>query len=82
MYGVGDGDRTRDPLLGRQMLYRLSYTDVGCPGRRMNGAPGLPVFPGRQKEEVSTAGYHGTPRGADRGIRTHGLTITNRLLYR
>lgn len=26
--GASDGDRTRDPLLGRQMLYQLSYTGV------------------------------------------------------
>lgn len=26
--GAGDGNRTRDTLLGGQMLYRLSYTDV------------------------------------------------------
>lgn len=49
--GAGDGNRTRDTLLGGQMLYRLSYTDVACPGRRYNIAPGLPVFPGRQKTE-------------------------------
>lgn len=29
----------------------LSYTDVVCPGQRMNDAPGLPVFPGRQKQK-------------------------------
>ena len=32
--GVGDGDRTRDPLLGWQMLYRLSYTDVDPGGMK------------------------------------------------
>ena len=31
--GASDGDRTRDPLLGRQMLYQLSYTGV-LPGLR------------------------------------------------
>lgn len=27
-YGVGDGTRTHDSLLKRQVLYQLSYTDI------------------------------------------------------
>lgn len=43
------------------MLYRLSYTDVPCPGRCMNNAPGLPVFPGRQSNRRKEDSMTGLP---------------------
>ena len=31
VYEAGDGTRTRDPLLGKQMLYQLSYSRMADP---------------------------------------------------
>lgn len=81
-HGAGDGNRTRVACLeGRCSTIEL-HRRV-CPGRRSYRAPGLPVFPGRQKqkEEDSAAGRL-CPRGAAGRIRTDGLLITSQLLYR
>ena len=43
--GAGDGTRTRDPELGKLMLYQLSYARTAArlsmpPGDRYSAAPG------------------------------------------
>lgn len=57
-FGAGDGNRTRVTCLeGRCSTIEL-HRRVR-PGQRMNDAPGLPVFPGcqKQKEEDQCAGH-------------------------
>ena len=49
-HGAGDGNRTRVACLeGRCSTIELHRRM--CPGRRSYRAPGLPVFPGRQKQK-------------------------------
>ena len=65
-HGAGDGSRTRDPQLGRLMLYQLSYSRpercVGRDGRIRTADPLLP-------KQVR---YQAAPRpGAGQVYRTH-----------
>ena len=39
--GAGDGTRTRDHLLGRQMLYQLSYSRITSGGGRIRTCEGF-----------------------------------------
>src|SRR6056297_1277142 len=75
---AGDGTRIRDPQLGRLMLYQLSYSRIkACGEGRIRTYEGI-----RQQiyslPQLTTLVPPLT--GADGGIRTHGLLITNQLL--
>lgn len=74
--GAGDGNRTRVACLeGRCSTIEL-HRRV-CPGRRSYRAPGLPVFPGRQKqkEEDFVPGLPRVEPPARLELTTYGLQI-------
>ena len=51
--GAGDGVRTRDPELGKLVLYQLSYTRI---------VSGYPVTPPRQRIKLRPSVVTGTPK--------------------
>gem|GEM_PF-7078333 len=63
--GAGDGTRTRDALLGRQVLYQLSYSRVAehMPCRTCRAVTmiphhiAFPSMPGHRYRRVANAGY-------------------------
>ena len=48
--GAGDGTRTRDPQLGRLMLYQLSYSRSGPPPRAAGAVVGVEGIEPSQSE--------------------------------
>ena len=65
-HGAGDGSRTRDPQLGRLMLYQLSYSrPESCSGRDGRIRTADPLLPKQVR-------YQAAPRpGAGQVYRTH-----------
>ena len=51
-YGAGDGVRTRDPELGKLVLYQLSYTRIQT---RLVAAPAKARRKGQQSDKAQTA---------------------------
>lgn len=62
--GAGDGNRTRDPLLGRQMLYQLSYTDVYGQGFHAKKPQHFPSFRAVRNRKRRTRSPGRLPGGA------------------
>ncbi len=84
--GAEDEVRTRDPQLGRLMLYQLSYFR-GCCGRRwtrttepegadLQSAAIAAMRSSRYSFDTALGRFR-----ADRGIRTHDPEITNHVLW-
>ena len=84
--GAEDEVRTRDPQLGRLMLYQLSYFRLI---NKKSGESKIRTYEGVRQQiyslpQLATLVSPHTLQSfkrADRGIRTHGLLITNQLLW-
>ncbi len=80
--GAGDGTRTRDHLLGRQMLYQLSYSRLTGGGGRIRTCAGIrqEIYSLPPLARLGDSSVFSLKAGG--GTRTHGLVITNHLLCR
>ena len=94
--GAGDEVRTRDPQLGRLMLYQLSYTrlwwwgkDLNLRRRRRQIYSLLPLTTREPHHRIhlnhrlsaAITSPNSNKNGAGDGTRTRSLLITNQLLY-
>src|SRR5256886_2826147 len=82
-YGAGDGNRTRDPELGRLALYHLSYSRVSNGEGRIRTSEGIRRQIYSLLPLATWVPLRIWPLGAraDGRSRTDDLLITSQLLY-
>ena len=93
MYGADDGVRTRDPNLGKVVLYQLSHVRMfGGDARIRTGGEGfaglcLTTWPRRRVTVIKEAGQISaltgldSTNGADDGVRTRDPNLGKVVLY-